>query len=1292
MAGQRQPTLGEMQSFADELVQFDPKLAGLKGFLANGGSYSARYVELLHGLSTNLGSIGHPDTFRLQTGINILIKHMRTRAQIYASLDSKPIFPEANTVNEMPKEVLEGIQKLHDFYLGEIRRARSSGRDPLNHLDYFVKELRSEDQVLIYGLFFDLAGGTPESPRVLPKDLVVLAHVVKALGLSDTDQGWMKRVRTVCPTRWTQLLTNCSFGLSSNMTGGTLAIPPQARQQPNPSFDGKLTILASPSDPVHPGRSGTIPPQYSLGQQGALPPAYNAEANPATGAPLPFAAVPSSGYFPNPPQPVSGSQQGAASNLAAFPSPAIQPGFNAVPISDEPSWAQVPFQDQGAFAIPPTEDLHESQSPDLKEVTVMTEKDIFDELEHKYNVKIAVKIGQGGMGEVFRAEQLKLGRDVCVKSIISATAEAMIRFEREIKAAAALYEKNVPGIAAHHGVHTIEGNMYLVFELFKGQDKFHINPESIQAALFRSQGREQFDNLNTYSRELAQFIGNETESVPLSSIVQLLRYYAYIANKRGDDELKKKLEPINREVQGVSAQNGHISRVYADSTDYLMDALTKLKKLVDTQSLFGTPAAHCDNPEADHNRKGASLAHYLSLVGLSGIDKPLDGSDARLLFQVMRDVSGDDFPEDELYELLGHLELDQKITLREVHKNGVLHRDLKPDNTMIDPLGSGTLVCVTNQILFFAGTTPNSPDRKAVLIEPVLTAISDLKKARAAQVQKSHLVYTIDFGLVLPPDEEAREEMRRMSTSGQHPLPQQDPRLTIEGTIMGTPQYMSPLTTSPPEGYTEDHYADFHADKLTWLEIFKGQAVGVVGQGAFFTVLLARAQLSEAADMAREYMGWAPDACGRPVVPITVFDGKDGCLATLKTLQVKSFQDGDLGIEVPLSRVDCEPELVAFLERTHPRYLKMSQRATYMGLVPNNFPKITWDEQVDYLKDWLDPDVEQVVQQEVKEIVTKKSRRIGLIAAAVVAAVCALGSGAWYLRDEHNRKKEITEISLRINETDSEKTNLRDARFTSAYFRDRMADIERFRTLKGSDLTDDESSELKDKEKFFRLLMLKMLFSEAANEYYRFGRERRNGDQGQEVFNNARPHLEKAVVYFLECEFQIEGEMEAAQFIDDSLIDSPCTRRDIIAKGRELGTMSDKDRALRLSAEIALRTLTHNQDNHFSMIEDNSLNNVFKRTEFAIVEFFVGRATARTRLNGDSVNGYPLERKILILRALEKSMAYLYDLYKKVHLDKMDIDDVYRIRAEESLGSCLNAYLEILVMTENHSESLKTTR
>src|SRR2546427_589048 len=77
-------------------------------------------------------------------------------------------------------------------------------------------------------------------------------------------------------------------------------------------------------------------------------------------------------------------------------------------------------------------------------------------------------VAAGGMGEVYRARDPKLNRDVALKVLpeaLAADAERMARFEREAQVLAAL---NHPGIAAIHGLEESNATRALVMELVEG--------------------------------------------------------------------------------------------------------------------------------------------------------------------------------------------------------------------------------------------------------------------------------------------------------------------------------------------------------------------------------------------------------------------------------------------------------------------------------------------------------------------------------------------------------------------------------------------------------------------------------------------------------------------------------------------------------------------------------------------------------------------------------------------------------------------------------------------------------
>src|SRR3989304_6184210 len=91
--------------------------------------------------------------------------------------------------------------------------------------------------------------------------------------------------------------------------------------------------------------------------------------------------------------------------------------------------------------------------------------------------EILAPLGAGGMGEVYRAKDSRLDRDVAIKVLPESMArdrERVVRFEREAKLLASL---NHPHIAAIHGFEEFDKKQFLV--------PGHVEGEALSARLRR---------------------------------------------------------------------------------------------------------------------------------------------------------------------------------------------------------------------------------------------------------------------------------------------------------------------------------------------------------------------------------------------------------------------------------------------------------------------------------------------------------------------------------------------------------------------------------------------------------------------------------------------------------------------------------------------------------------------------------------------------------------------------------------------------------------------------------------
>lgn len=176
--------------------------------------------------------------------------------------------------------------------------------------------------------------------------------------------------------------------------------------------------------------------------------------------------------------------------------------------------------------------------------------------------RIIGKLGQGGMGEVYKAEDKRLGRYVAIKILSEETIEnerARRRFLQEARSASALNHSNIVTI---HSIDETDGLAFIVMEYVEGQSlKSMIEQGSLEMSRLLDVGVQMADALTAAHSE-----GIIHRDIKPSNILITPRDQAKVL----DFGLAKMIHPVGNEVDSEAPDRAGSDRSRNCARDYLL--------------------------------------------------------------------------------------------------------------------------------------------------------------------------------------------------------------------------------------------------------------------------------------------------------------------------------------------------------------------------------------------------------------------------------------------------------------------------------------------------------------------------------------------------------------------------------------------------------------------------------------------------------------------------------------------------------------------------------------------------
>jgi serine/threonine protein kinase len=589
--------------------------------------------------------------------------------------------------------------------------------------------------------------------------------------------------------------------------------------------------------------------------------------------------------------------------------------------------------------------------------------------------KLVKKLGEGGMGVVYLAGDTKLGGAlVAIKRILRQPGtdqeewdDLTGRFRREGIAMAELTWQYPKGFTPINRSFEIDGDPCIVMKCEQGPSE-GVSDEAISKAITNGRRVFEFSRAKEWYLELEGFVAGHAYSISVDSVLHLadLALQSKIV-KKGTKEFEILTHIKRKQYPGNEMTKDQLP------TEVLESAV-RLKEVIE-KHFFPVPVDE--------------VMHYVKISKLH--EGVTDGDKTMKVVKHLREYCGDNFPQDVYVKIWMLLSKDFLGTIRFMHEQGYINRDIKPSNLILTSEAASILFQLLDDVILLS---PADKDVKQEKVRAVFERALQKMKELDQSEEGTGLVKLIDLGLAkkIEPGKKTPVQKKK-KVEDESPL---DPYMTQAGTVMGTPAFMTRAALMNSENESVD--GDYHAAALTILALLKGEEVANLGKN-HIGIGINLDTWSEEADKART-------AGAKPV------DTESSIVKNISRSISKYLpKKEESKAPVALSVAEKDPTLFAYLVEHHPVLASWVQSATWLTKFKHQI-EIDWEGACDYMNDQLYP-------------AENSKRNVGLGVAITLAIATVLGGAGYKVQSDRNAiavqqkalEEKMNAIRLRVAQT-----------------------------------------------------------------------------------------------------------------------------------------------------------------------------------------------------------------------------------------------------------------------------------